>query len=89
MDGLERRIVGVLYRGPMLLSEITQLVGGRPKEVRKVLNELVKAGRIHRRRSGRFWIYWLDGRDGIDPADWELIEGLTVFQVLEEAARLA
>jgi len=91
MNGLARRIVNLLGRGPMLLSEIATLLGMRPSAARKALAELTRTGVVRCRRSGRFWIYWLDDRGNgiVDPADWELVEGLTVYQVLEEAKRLA
>ncbi|HDI00958.1 MAG TPA: ArsR family transcriptional regulator [Candidatus Bathyarchaeota archaeon] len=91
MNGLARRIVDALNRGPMLFGEIRARVDAEPKAVREALEELVRAGLVRRRRSGRFWIYWLDG-DGyghLSPADWEMVEGLTVLQVLEEASRLS
>jgi len=89
MNGLSKRIVDVLACGPMLFSEITARVGERPDAVKQALEELVRVGMVHRRRSSRFWIYWLDGNGWLTPADWELVEGLTVLQVLEEASRRA
>ncbi|RLI39753.1 hypothetical protein DRO60_00385 [Candidatus Bathyarchaeota archaeon] len=90
MNGLARRIVDLLGRGPMLLQEIVDLLGTRPSTVQRALSELTRAGTVRCRRSGSFWIYWLDGGNGtVDPADWELVEGLTVYQVLEEAKHLA
>ena len=89
MNELSKRIVEELARGPMLLSELTRRVGGRSVDVKLALEELMRAGYVHRRRSGRFWIYWLDGNGHISPADWEMVEGLTVLQVLSEAAQTA
>jgi len=94
MNGLARRIVDALGRGPMLFGELKAIVGAEPRAIRKALEELVEAGLVRKRRSGRFWVYWLDGDgDGgnghLDPRDWEMVEGLTVLQVLEEASRLS
>ena len=76
-----------MARGPMLFGELRSTVGGSPAELREALDELVRMGYVHKRRSGRFWVYWLDGNGHIRPDDWELVEGLTVLQVLSEASR--
>ncbi len=87
MNGLSKRIIEALARGPMLFSELRSTVGGRPADLREALEELIRMGYVHRRRSSRFWVYWLDGNGHISPADWEMVEGLTVLQVLGEARR--
>ena len=90
MNDVAHRIVDLLGRGPMLLQEIAATLGAKPSTVRHALAELTREGVVRCRRSGPFWIYWLDGgrNSTVDPADWELVEGLTVYQVLEEAKRL-
>jgi len=87
MNGLSKKIVEALARGPMLFSELKSTVGGDQAALKEALEGLMRMGYVHRRRSSRFWIYWLDGNGHISPADWELVEGLTVLQVLGEARR--
>ena len=87
MNGLSKRILEALARGPMLFSELKSTVGGSSAALKEALDELVRMGYVHRRRSSRFWVYWLDGNGHISPSDWELVEGLTVLQVLSEASK--
>jgi len=63
-------------------------LGTAEEAIREELSALIREGKVRRRRSNGFWIYWLDGDGHLDPRDWEMVEGLTVLQVLEEAERL-
>ena len=90
MDGLERRILSELSQGPMLFEELLDRLGADEMELLKALDGLVRSGRVRYRPCRRTMIFWLDGGNGhLSPADWELLEGLVVLQVLEAASRLS
>ncbi len=86
---LKQRIIEVLRRGPMVLEEISSSVPVAEEELLAELGRLVGEGLVKRRRSNGLWIYWLDEDGCPSLRDWEVVEGLTVLQVLEEASRLA
>ena len=89
MEALRDRILDVLGRGPMLLEELLTTLGTAEEAIREELTALMREGKVRRRRSNGFWIYWLDGDGHLDLRDWEMVEGLTVLQVLGEAERLS
>ncbi len=86
---LRQRIIDTLKKGPMLLGEIEASVGVAGELLAEELARLVKEGLVRRRKSNGCWIYWLDGDGRLSLRDWEMVEGLTVLQVLEEASKLA
>jgi len=73
----------------MLLEELVEAVGSTREAVEEGLSSLLEEGVVRRRLSKGLWIYWLDGDGPLDAGDWEMVEALTVLQVLEEASRLA